>query len=220
MSSLPAKHLRAVLTGDVVASSQLPAEQRRLLPAILKGAAKDLERAFPKAVAGPLAVFRGDSWQLIVSEPALSLQAGLLFRSGVIAASGAGLRLDTRMAIAVDTIDFMPSGRVSEGDGPAYRASGAALDDLGTGVRMCFVAPGAPDLWKATIGLLDAIIQDWTVLQALAVKGRLQGRTQAEIAARWPERITQQTVARHLARAHWPVVEDMLPRFANSLRTL
>jgi hypothetical protein len=217
---MPAKHLRAVLTGDVVESSRLPAEQRRALPAILKGAAKGLERAWPKAGPSPIAVFRGDSWQLILSDPALSLRAGLLFRSWVISASGAGLRLDTRMAIAVDTIDFMPSGHVSEGDGPAYRASGEALDNLGSGVRMCLIAPGTPDLLKAAIGLLDAIVQDWTVLQALAVKGRLQSRTQAEIAAGWPERITQQTVARHLARAHWPVIEDMLLKFEDSLRTL
>lgn len=217
---MPSKHLRAVLTGDVVESSHLDAEQRRALPGILKRAAGELRHAFGKAIPGPIAVFRGDSWQLIVSDPALSLRAGLLFRSCVIASSGPGLRLDTRMAIAVDTIDFVPSGRVSEGDGPAYRASGEALDKLGGGVRMRLITREAPDLLTATIGLLDAIVQDWTALQALAVKGRLKGLTQTEIAAGWPERITQQTVARHLARAHWPVVEDALLEFENSLRTL
>ncbi len=217
---MPAKHLRAVLTGDVVDSSQLGAEQRRALPRVLKEAARQLQKTFPKAIPSPIAVFRGDSWQLIVSEPALSLRAGLLFRSCVIASSGAGLRLDTRMAIAVDTIDFVPSGRVSEGDGPAYRASGEALDKLAGGIRMSFIGPGTPALLTATIGLLDAIVQDWTALQALAIKGRLRGLTQAEIAVGWPEAITQQTVARHLARAHWPVVEDVLLKFENSLRTL
>ncbi len=217
---MPPKHLRAVLTGDVVDSSQLGTEQRRALPRILKGAAGELQKAFPKAIPGPIAVFRGDSWQLIVSNPALGLRAGLFFRSCIIASAGAGPRLDTRMAIAVDTVDFAPSGRVSEGDGPAYRASGTALDNLDNGVRMRFIAPGAPELSIATIGLLDAIVQDWTALQALAVKGRLRGRTQAEIAAAWPERVTQQTVARHLARAHWPAVERLLLEFENSLRTL
>ena len=217
---MPQKQLRAVLTGDVVDSSQLGAEQRRALPGILKDAAAELLKAFPKAIPGPIAIFRGDSWQLIVSNPVVSLRAGLLFRSHVIAAGGSGPRLDTRMAIAVDTVDFVPAGRLSEGDGAAYRASGAALDNLDNGFRMSFVAAGAPELSTAAVGLLDAIVQDWTALQALAVKNRLRGRTQAEIAVDWPEPVTQQTVARHLARAHWSAVDRMLLEFENSLKTL
>jgi len=210
--------IQAVLTGDVIGSSGLGAGDRQALPALLKRAGRDLRKAFPKAVPLNLDVFRGDSWQLIVSDPALSIRAGLFFRAYVIASSPSGLRIDTRMAIAVGTIDFV-SGRVSEGDGPAYRASGKDLDALPDQVRMSFSGAGGAGE-GVMVTLLDAIIQNWTALQARAAMGRLQGWTQAETSKLWPNSISQQTVARHLERAHWPAIEIALRHLEDSLSKL
>jgi len=212
--------LRAVLTGDVVESSRLGREERRSLPSILKRAARDLRKAFPQALLFDLEIFRGDSWQMIISDPALSLRAGLFFRAGVIAASPPAIRLDTRISIAVEQVDFVPAGNVSEGDGPAYRASGEALDALDEQSRMTLGAPGQPASLGVMICLLDAIVQEWTARQARIVQGRLQGWTQAEIAGASSDRITQQTVGRHLARAHWPAVDLALRHIEDSLRKL
>src|SRR5580693_7703518 len=99
--------IQAVLTGDVIGSSGLSLGDRQDLPALLKRAGRNLRKAFPKAVPLNPDVFRGDSWQLIVSDPALSVRAGLFFRACVIASSPSGWRIDTRMAIAVGTIDFV-----------------------------------------------------------------------------------------------------------------
>jgi len=212
--------LHAVLTGDVVASSKLGPADRRSLPALLKRAAKDLRKAFPQALLFDLEVFRGDSWQMIVSDPVLSLRAGLFFRAGVIASSPPGSRLDTRVSIAVEKVDFIPAENVSEGDGPAYRASGEALDALGDQFRMTLSAPGQPASLAVVTCLLDAIVQEWTARQASTVQARLLGLTQAEIARGSADRITQQSVARHLARAHWPAVERALHCIEDSLEKL
>lgn len=213
-------HPVAVLTGDVVASSQLGREQRRTLPQLLERAARELQRAFPKAVPYGLEVFRGDSWQLVVTDVAACFRAALFFRACVIADSPGAARLDTRVALAVDRIDFVPAKNVSAGDGPAYRASGEALDRLDPGVRMALAGPGDKAWRDVAVRLVDAVVQDWTAKQALAVAGRLRGRTQAQIAEHWPERITQQTVARHLARSHWSALEPAIEQVENSLHSL
>lgn len=197
-----------MLTGDVLGSSQLEAGLRRSLPILLKEAGAELQRAFPEALSHPLDVFRGDSWQLVVSQPRLSLRCALFFRAAVIAAGPSGLRLDTRVAIAVGAVDFVPKERVSEGNGPAYQASGRALDDMADPARMALVLPGAASADAAVIvSLVDALAQEWTPRQAHALKGRLRGLTQAQIAQSGPEPVSQQTVARHLERAHWAAVE-------------
>jgi hypothetical protein len=212
--------LRAVLTGDVVGSSRLPAPFRRDLPAMLKKCGQDVQKAFPRRVPFELSVFRGDSWQMIVSDPAAALRAALFMRLGVIEAGPPGMRLDTRVAVAIEKIDFVPAGYVAEGDGPAYRASGAALDGLSDQSRMILVTPNPDPAASVAIQLMDAIIQDWTPAQARAVKGRLRGLIQADIAKTWPQGITQQAVARHLMRAHWPAVERALLWIDNSLCAL
>jgi len=47
---------------------------------------------------------------------------------------GAG-KFDTRMAIAIGTVDFVPDDRVSRGDGHAYRDSGNALEQMMRGSK-------------------------------------------------------------------------------------
>jgi hypothetical protein len=218
----PPDSLQAVLTGDVIDSSRLSPADRRKLPLLLKNASRELRKAFPSIVPFDLEVFRGDSWQLVVSEPALCVRAALFLRSAFVASGPADQRIDTRVAIAVERIDFIPKGRVSEGDGPAYRASGEALDALTDQLRMSLTAAQGAFARDASVivRLIDAIVQEWTGRQALAVTGRLRGWTQAKIARLWPEPITQQSVARHLDRAHWSAVDSALLHLENSFKKL
>jgi hypothetical protein len=217
--SFEATRLFAVITGDIVASSRLSSEDRRKLAGILKLASKEIAHKYPDLVSQSIDVFRGDSWQLVLTDPTVSLTAAVLFRASVIAASPSAVRIDTRLAIGIGTIDYRPPNRVSEGNGEAYRASGRALDSLKGSARMKYVTAEPIEqnpLLGTTVELLDAIIQEWTIPQALAVKGGLLGLTQLMIAKQWPKRITQQTIARHLARAHWPAVTAALEAVENS----
>jgi hypothetical protein len=214
-----ANQIFAVITGDIVASSRQSPEDRRKLAGILKQASKEIAHKYPNSVPQSIDVFRGDSWQLVLTNPTISLTAAVLFRASVIAASPSTVRIDTRLAIGVGPIDYWPPSRVSEGNGEAYKASGSALDSLESSAQMKFATAEPVEqnpLLDATVRLLDAIIQEWTVSQALAIKGRLLGLTQQMIARRWPKPITQQTIARHLARAHWPAVANALQIIENS----
>lgn len=199
----------AVLTGDIVGSSKLSKAQRQALPAAIKRAARETRKAFPEAVPLDIEVFRGDSWQLLISDPSQSLRLGLFLRACLRSSAERGRGLDTRIAIAIGGIDFVPANKVSEGDGEAYRASGYALEDLKGGNFLTVVIVGLEqreDL-KVITQLMDALVQGLTGKQARAVAGALRGWTQEKIAASWPERISQQAITKHLAAAQWAALE-------------
>lgn len=202
----------AVLTGDIVDSSKLSKPERQALPAVIKRAARETRKTFPEAVPLDIEVFRGDSWQMLVSDPVRSLRIALFFRACFRSGKERGRGLDTRIAIAIGGIDFVPTGKVSEGDGEAYRASGQALESLPSSRFLTLGGIGLTEQagFDVITSLIDAVVQGWTGKQALAVAGALQGWTQDKIAASWPERISQPAIAKHLGNARWAALETAL----------
>jgi len=210
--------LYAVITGDIVSFSKLPTEQRRRLSGIMNKGSEAVRKAFKGSVPLEADVFRGDSWQLLISNAALSLRVGIFFRAYLRAAMGAG-KFDTRMAIAVGTVDFVPDDRVSKGDGQAYRHSGNALEQMTRGSNMCFRFPGQEieESLDVLVHLVDVLAINWSEKQALAITGALQGLKQEKIGSLWKPPITQQSVNRHLQRAGWFAVEKAVGFFEKQL---
>ena len=218
MMKLPNEKLYAVITGDIVQSSALsPAERRKLLTAI-EAASRQIRRILTASVPLDIDVFRGDSWQMLVTDPSQSLRAALLFRA-LLRWQMESHQFDTRIAIGVGTADLLPRKRVSEGSGEAFRRSGLALDAMKKR-RMCFSFPGA-DCERpldVIVHLLDEIAVRWTDKQSHAVVGAMQGWTQEKIARTWGDPpITQQTAAQHLEAAGWYAVDRGIGEFALQL---
>lgn len=211
----------AVLTGDIVDSSKLPKARREALTGLLQESSRATIKAFPKVVPYAVDVFRGDGWQLLVSEPALSVRVGLYFRASLRSGVERGRGLDTRMSIAIGTVDFV-KGRVSQGDGEAYRISGRELEELPRKQRLALRSPDEAQqaAFGVVVRLVDALVQDWTGSQARAVCGALRGWTQQQIAREWPGKVSQQAVTKHLDAAQWPAVEAALIYLENNLRRL
>jgi len=208
MPKLSSSSTAAVLTGDIVNSSQMSAAIRRRLPELLRQLGRDLGTTWPQQVPTEISIFRGDAWQILV-QPDLALHAVLFLRAGIIA-SGADEPIDTRISMAIGTIDFLPD-LVAEGDGRAYRLSGQALDELREPFRLSLQGGKSHVAYPVVAPLLDTICQGWTARQAQAVQARLRGWSQHQISEKFqPEPITQQSVARHLAQAHWLAVERAL----------
>lgn len=205
----------AVITGDVVGSARFTGPDRARLHEALRRAADDLIDAFHEFVPYPIAFFRGDSWQFLVSQPSKAIRVGLYYRSSTQSLLDSP-HYDARMAIGVGTISFLPGSDVSSGDGEAFRRSGEALNDLGRDRRMAFVGPPSlppvtRDAIDAIVGLIDSIASQWTSRQASAVAGALRGWTQQQIGdRRFDPAITQQGVAQHLDRAAWDAIEAAL----------
>lgn len=210
----------AVITGDIVGSGKFSGASRRRLHAVMQEIGGQLQQTFAEAV--PLApdIYRGDAWQALVIEPAKSLRAALFYRA-LLRARMQSRPTDCRMAIAVDTIDFLPDDRISQGDGPAFRQSGRLMENMPRQQRMAFTMSGqtatAASL-SIVLQLVDVLATRWSEKQALAVSGALQDWTQETIARQcWPEPISQQAVAQHLERAGWHALEKAIEYFETTV---
>lgn len=205
----------AVITGDIVGFSKLSRAQRSHLVPVLRRASRELQIHFRDSVPLGVDVFRGDSWQLVVSKPARAVRIALFIRAYCV--SQMKVRsVDTRLAIGIGSIDYLPSRAASSGDGEAFRRSGQGLDKMARARRMSIDGPASiGSLGLRTVDvllrLLDALARAWTQRQANAVCGALLGWKQERIASSWFKgTLSQQAVAQHLDRAGWNAVAAAL----------
>lgn len=214
----PAKNY-AVVSGDFIGFSSLPAETRETSYHLVKQAGAELARLFPSAMPWEVDMFRGDGWQFLLTDPVISLRAALFFRAYLRARAG-GHPTDVRLAIGVGPIDYVPDNRVSAGDGTAFRLSGRLLDQMAmqkTGSMRFVMEDEKRSLPLDGITLLiGALADNWTERQARAVAGALQGLTIIQITEQWPDRISRQAVGKHLARARWPEIRIGLKIFEST----
>ena len=215
-------HLYAVVTGDVVASSKLAESRRRALHEAMTSSSRALRTAFAESMPVDVDIFRGDGWQMVLTAPALALRAALFYRASLRSRMQSH-RFDIRMALAIGTINFIPSERVSQGDGEAFHLSGKAIESMRRGEGMSFRLPDRPEerALDVVVRLVDSLAAKWSDRQALAVTGALQGWTQERIAKTcWSKPISQQAVAQHLDRAAWNSVEVGLAFFEETVRSI
>lgn len=207
----------AVLTGDVINSSKLIQPERQYLFEAFPKISAVLQKLYPGDVSH-ISNFRGDGWQLIVNKPYKSLEICLLIRTYLHFAITNKV-IDSRIAIGVGNVDFVPAGNVSAGYGSAYTISGHLLEGLSTNQRMKLgfdtnKQPFIHATASTLVELVDAIITSWGSSQCQAVFWALQGFTQTQIAERWlPAPIKQPSVSNNINRSAWPTIRKTLAFF-------
>jgi hypothetical protein len=212
----------AVLTGDIVGSTKLSSEDRQLLRRVLYSASEKISQYFSECVPYKLDVFRGDSWQFVVSEPSKSLRIGLFFRA-LIREGIVSKRVDTRISIGLGTVSFIPANDISSGDGEAFQLSGEALEQFFRSTRLKIIFPRryqspTTEAIDVIVNLIDLQVRKWTMKQAKATSGAMLEFTQEEIASKWfDQEITQQAIAQHLDRAGWSTIEQGVRYFESSI---
>lgn len=208
--------LYAVLTGDLVKSSKLPAEDFHSVKDCLKKAVRQLngliEDNSPGLVKGSIDFYRGDGWQLLLTRPAYALRACLYLRACLKAHTG----IDTRISVGVGEVSHIDPKNISQSIGKAFELSGKGLDDLKSLKRMTIAFPYYMDSRNSNLvsvfELCDAIVQKWTKKQAEAVSWALQGLSQSEIAENMKPSITSQSAGKHLRSAGWFAIEWAIKR--------
>jgi hypothetical protein len=212
----------AVLSGDIVGSSSLLDRTGSPTKTIIERIGERTIANFRDAVLPEIDVYRGDSWQMVSTDPARSLRVGLFFRA-LIKADRQIKPADTRLSLGFGRIDYLPEHGISAGDGEAFRLSGAGLDSCKKDRRMCLVFPEDQEsvITKGLdqlIKLLDFQVQGWQPRQSEAVAGALLGFTQQKIAVEWvSEAVSQQTISQHLDSAGWNVIKSTLEYFEATL---
>ncbi len=153
--------------------------------------------------------YRGDGWQLHVAVPALALRA-LLFLIARLRAADIGL--GTRAAIGIGEVASLGTESLADARGPAFEASGRALDAMGRTRRLAIEGEGVTPWQRIIVDLLDERSARWTRPQAeamhLALALRPDEPTLAEMAATLD--ITAQAVNYRLTGAGAPAIRRTL----------
>ncbi|MDT8324516.1 MAG: hypothetical protein RRA94_10410 [Bacteroidota bacterium] len=214
------KEWYAVLTGDLIGSSRLTGQQSADAMQWLREAAGKFANLYPHCVVGELDTFRHDSWQMLISNPALSFRVAVYLRTALKRQSDTSTRYDSRVSIGVGEIEMISESRISDSRGPAFTVSGKNLDSMGSSEMSFAVIPEKHSAFMmvgiAVTPLLDCVIREWTPAEARAVHGALERLTQEDIARSSPPNpqtnkpVTRQAIADSLDRACWTRVEKSL----------
>lgn len=202
--------LYAVLTGDLIKSRALAGQKIVRARQELDHAAKILNSWESGTVAGDPEFFRGDSWQMALSSPHLSLRAALLVRALLRWRHGA----DSRISIGIGGVERIDKRATSMSTGPAFVASGLGLDAMPARASMTLsCAAGDDGMASALVQLCGVTAGRWTQRQAELVAAMIHPSrpTQAQIAKRLGVR--QQSVQPVLASANWVAIRDALEAF-------
>lgn len=154
----------AIITGDVVDSTKMVAEERSTMLRMLQSL-PDLLLPLTKI---DLEIFRGDSFQIRVGRSVDSLKVALAIRSHIRSFKFAehNRQWDARLAIGIGTLEY-ENGSLATSDGEAYRVSGRGLDSIGKS-RLTIETP-----WeevnkelRVSTAFADDIITGWTQSQS------------------------------------------------------
>ncbi len=208
------KKIYAVITGDLVGSSRFKiGRQREEVLLTLKDSFKKI--GSPDIIASPFVIYRGDSFQGVISKPEEALRTAIILRANLLSMfKGKGVRLDARIAIGLGTIDYLPKKQVGEGDGEAFRNSGMELDRMKKEEQKLIVKTPWQDIndeLRTECALFDALVQRWTKEQAEAIVYHILGSKQEEIAGILG--ISQPAVFQRLKSGSYWVVQIFLERF-------
>lgn len=205
----------AVFTGDLVKSRRLSDERLDQARARLHAAADEVKRWKRGLVRGTPEFFRGDAWQMLLTEPKWALRAAVFLRASLLI----GNLADTRVVIGMGTVDRVNPKRISLSMGQAFTRSGQELDKLTRYFRMSIAVPeeaGAIADWLTVVGhLCDMLIGHWTSRQAeiIRIALALDDPTQAQVAERLDPPVSKQAVTKALAGADWHGLRSALKQF-------
>lgn len=219
---MPDKQLYAVLTGDIVGYSNIdPADHARILDE-LKFSFSQIDR-LPDGQSSfySFEIYRGDSFQGLISDPGISLAASILIRTALkkIVLSNDSESLDARIAVGIGSVEYLPEN-VTEGDGQAYRFSGPNLDTMKGNRRLLIVTPldAVNRELDTETTLLDAIMAKWTPTQSETVQELILGKSRKRIAQ--DNGISQAAVHYRVKGAGWSAVNVLLDRFSQISKNL
>ncbi|HSI74343.1 MAG TPA: winged helix-turn-helix transcriptional regulator [Lunatimonas sp.] len=201
--------MKAVITGDIIGSTKSSPEN--WLP-VLKEALKTWGKE-PAAWE----LYRGDSFQLRVSNPMQAIEAAVYIKAAIKTVSG----LDVRVGIGLGEIAYTAK-KITESNGTAFIHSGEVFEQLSKmNQEMAIRSPWSQFDLETNLMLKLALIpmNQWTVSAAVAVWEVLKNPrlTQKELGAKLG--ITQHAVSARLSRAHMEVIQEWMAYYPVKLKT-
>ena len=210
--------LIGVVTGDIVNSTNISVSDRDRLLSVLNTL---LANSVPLGERNT-AIFRGDSFQIKLSQPGQAARVALSIRSGLMHNTPAEVSVlwDARISVGVGEEAYVGDD-VGKSDGEAFRLSGRRLDDMKE-ARLSFLS--SSDFVNEELAIegafVDDIVSHWSRNQAFVAYQFFQSEvpTQQSIARKM--RVTAQRINQLYHTAKRPLVLPFLVRFENIVTTL
>jgi len=207
--------ITAVLTADLVGSSQIPA---RLMEQRFQEVARQIGKQIPEW-RKIHEFYRGDSFQARVGI-ADALKLALIWRAAIRGTKGDYI-WDIRVAIGIGSIDH-PGKTLAGSSGQAFHYSGNLLDRLKDQEtqRIAFQTPDESLNLELNTNciLAEAIIGRWTNPGAATIFNLLlYDDTQESLATRM--RVKQPAIHKRLNAANWPAVRHWEHYYRQSIIT-
>ena len=208
--------LRAVLTGDLVSSTKMNADELDFIIHILKMEAQELQDL---GVISNMVFYRGDSFQVMVKQPEEALRAALILKTAVNRASlnNKGSKRSKILydaAISIGLGEVSNENTVSEQNAPPHILSGRGLDYLKEKKMTIGLFTGDEEndmTYRTLFELYHWIIQQWSVSSAELVYHKLKFKTEQEIAPLLG--ISQSAVNQRSQYACWNGLVELLNHY-------
>ena len=196
----------AVLTADIIGSTQYDSRARREIDLVLRASFKEVASKYPKAIHTKLAfrITAGDEFQGVFVDIPKTLEI-LTYLRALAATSGVEPMLTFRASIGVGEIIVTGKRSSYEEDGPAFARSRIGLEELsGRKQRWTKTVTEKPEIDQTVdivLLLLDRQQKNWTVPQWEAVKWTLHSLTRERVATQLDVR--HQNITKRLTAAGW-----------------
>lgn len=193
--------MEAVIAGDIINSQKnLPEDYLEIINSILLQHSK----------AGMYQIYRGDSFQALISDPTQALYASIKLKAA-LKRSGS---LDVRIAIGLGNVEVIDD-TIAISRGTALTRSGELLDSLKEQNQNLMVKGGHPldKYFNTTLKMALLYMDRWTESGAAAVYELLEHSsiTQQELGKKLG--VQQATASRRLDRAHWKETQELFQLF-------
>lgn len=200
---------RAVITADMVNSTQFPREESTAwleeLLAILHQ-----NQAF-KWLLKP-EIYRGDSFQAVLKNSDEVMRMAILARACIRKHAP---NADMRIAIGIGKTEQL-TDRPGTSDGEAFRLSGHLADKIRQQkARIGIALPKPSEPLSATLNLVETVIEDWTAAQSQVIEALILGKNVTQIAEMLS--ISQSAASQRISASKWWAIESFLTNFPKQL---
>lgn len=167
---MPSPATIAVLTGDLVGHVRKGTTATEAAMTALAQTADGIA-GWTGQAAPRFTRFRGDGWQIYLTQPPLSLRAAVVMQARLMT-----LGMESRIAIGIGPAESLGTTNLADAAGPAFETSGRGLDAMGDAWRLHIAGDGVLPQDSQIADLLGERMQRWTPAQAEAAALRLASR--------------------------------------------
>ncbi len=213
------EQVASVLTGDVISSTAIDEDYSIHLRQIFA----DLSNQQSNTLV--FDIYRGDSFQLFVSDIYKSFEMALLIRIGLRRNSyGQGVddNWDSRISIGIGKVDQFPDSdtKIGSMNGEAFVFSGRSLDQMKSQHQQLAITTDDTRLnqqLNAFCALVDALVGRWSTQQAEAIYlYLLEKLTQEQVGERLG--VSQKAISKRLESAQYSHILPFLTYFQDLIK--